>query len=219
MLQGQLAFVKEPFLRPFLEGNEALDSSVMVGFEGGLTPAQVETRLGILALEAMAGPILRGAREVLVLLPCNTLAPVSWALQKRFSATAGLEAMLEEAGAEASVARGGVLQLAADAARVRFPTVPEAVLMAAGQRGCHSVLPLGTQGIAATYPPTLPTPATRWSLYTALENRLAVLVSHSGNAGVTCSSAVALTSRALEDQDRQFFNSLVHEGSTYFISR
>lgn len=146
VLQGQVAYVKEPFLRPFQQSGKALDSSVLVGFDGGLAPADVETRLGILACEAMAGPLARGTREVLVLLPCNTLAPVSWALQERFSEPTRLQAMLREAGAGDET----LVELAA-AARIRFPTVPEAVLLSARQDQHDHVLPLGTLGIAGTY--------------------------------------------------------------------
>ena len=129
---GDLPFVKAPVLDGFAHRGEALDQRVLVGFPGGPDPREVEERLAVLAMEAMAGPLKRGVRRVTVLLPCNTLAPVSWALKERFAAVEEL------ASAVADV-------------ELTFPTVPEAVLTAAAARGGRTILPLGTQGIARLY--------------------------------------------------------------------
>jgi len=129
---GDLPFVKAPVLEGFSRRGEALDERVLVGFPGGPDPDEVEQRLAVLAMEAMAGPLQRGVRRVTVLLPCNTLAPVSWALQERF-------------------ASDPILGAALTGVDVSFPTVPEAVLADAAARGCRAVLPLGTHGIDQTY--------------------------------------------------------------------
>lgn len=131
-LVGDLPFVKARVLERFARSGEFLDGRVLVGFPGGPEPRDVQERLAVLALEAMTGPLKRGVRRVEVLLPCNTLAPVSWALQERFAA--------DEA-----------LARAVEGARLSFPTVPEAVLEAAKVAGGQAVLPLGTRGIDETY--------------------------------------------------------------------
>lgn len=129
---GDLPFVKAPVLRDFARRGTPLDDRVLVGFPGGPEPADVEQRLAVLALEAMAGPLQRGVRRVTVLLPCNTLAPVSWALEERFAADETIAAAV--AGVDLS-----------------FPTVPEAVIAEATAQGSRAVMPLGTHGIEETY--------------------------------------------------------------------
>ena len=130
-LIADLPYVKARFLAPY--GDRPLDDRVLVGFPGGPATADVTPRLGTLALEALRGPVERGGRQAVVLLPCNTLAPVSWALEERFSAP---EALAE---------------LADDPVSRAFPTVPGAVLNHVQREGGSSVLPLGTVGIADTY--------------------------------------------------------------------
>ncbi len=131
-LVGDLPFVKAPVLERFVRRGERLDERVLVGFPGGPDPRDVEERLAALAMEAMAGPLQRGVRRITVLLPCNTLAPVSWALRARFAA-------------DETLAR------AVESVQLSFPTVPEAVLEAARADGGEAVLPLGTHGIDETY--------------------------------------------------------------------
>ena len=71
-LVGDLPFTKAVAL----EGAAwPLDSRVLVGFPGGLAQDEVTPRLAVLMLEALRGPVARGATEALVLLPCNTLSP------------------------------------------------------------------------------------------------------------------------------------------------
>jgi hypothetical protein len=131
-LVGDLPFVKARVLERFVQRGERLDNRVLVGFPGGPAPEDVERRLAALAMEAMAGPLSRGVRRVTVLLPCNTLAPVSWALRERFASDEAL----------ARAVRG---------VQLSFPTVPEAVLEAANGGGGEVVLPMGTHGIDAVY--------------------------------------------------------------------
>ncbi len=131
-LVGDLPFVKAPVLERFVRRGERLDERVLVGFPGGPEPADVQERLAVLAMEAMAGPLQRGVRRVTVLLPCNTLAPVSWALGERFAA-------------DETLAR------AVEGVHLSFPTVPEAVLEVTRADGGTAVLPLGTRGIDVTY--------------------------------------------------------------------
>jgi hypothetical protein len=130
-LVGDLPFVKEPFLGD--RGGRALDQRVLVGFPGGPSTADVAPRLGDLALEALAGPLRRGVRRAVVLLPCNTLAPVSWALEQRFEDPRQLAPFSTEP------------------VQLTFPTVPGAVFDRVERQGALALLPLGTMGIARTY--------------------------------------------------------------------
>ena len=146
-LVGDLPFVKQRVLRRF--GDGALDERVLVGFPGGPTPREVESRLSATAAEAAAGPVGRGVRRVQVLLPCNTLAPVSWAMEKRFSQVETLLDALRRSGLgdhAAAVARTLVEQV-----QPTFPSVLDAVLREAERRHCSVLLPLGTVGIAEVY--------------------------------------------------------------------
>ncbi len=148
-LVGDLPFAKERFLAPYRASGRPLDDRVLVGFEGGPAPADVEIPLAALALEAMRGPVERGRRQVAVLLPCNTLAPVSWALRDRFDDPVGLSAALEDAGLPRGLVRFAAEQL--PRIRLTFPTVPGLVIREALEDGAGHLLPLGTRDIAHTY--------------------------------------------------------------------
>jgi len=147
---GDLPFTKGPQLDALRASGEPVDEKVLVGFPGGPSPGEVADRLGILVLEALAGPLARGARRAVVALPCNTLAPVSWALERAFEDRGSLEEMLDRAGV---AGRGDLLDIAAAASdlALSLPTVPSAVFAAAAERGASAVLPLGTVGIVQTY--------------------------------------------------------------------
>lgn len=149
-LVGDLPFVKERVLEPFRRSERTLDDRVLVGFDGGPAPRVVAARLGILVLEALAGPVARGAEQAVIALPCNTLAPVSWALDCHFTDRGGVAALLDEVGGDARPRLERDAMAVADLL-LEFPTVPTAALAAAGARGADVVLPLGTPGIAETY--------------------------------------------------------------------
>jgi len=146
-LVGDLPFVKERVLGGL--GAVPLDERVLVGFPGGPTPADVEERLSATAVEAASGPLGRGVRHVLVLLPCNTLAPVSWAMAERFTEVGALTDALGDSGLGGRAA--ALARTLVDDVRPRFPTVPEAVVGEAVRRGSSALLPLGTEGIAGVY--------------------------------------------------------------------
>jgi hypothetical protein len=149
-LSGDLPFVKAPHLARFRAG-APLDERVLVGFEGGLAPADVTDRIGVLALEALAGPVRRGLRRALVLLPCNTLAPVAWGLEERFDSTAGLTKMAQRADRPLSLEEIALVEQIVGAVELSFPTVPGAVIEAVAATGDASLVPLGTIGIGETY--------------------------------------------------------------------
>jgi hypothetical protein len=148
VLTGDLPFVKE---RALLDaGDGPLDETLLVGFKGGVTLDEVVPRLGMLALEAMLGPVIRGMYDIMVLLPCNTLAPASQALEEAFVSVEGVTLLLESGGLEIP----SWFELLAkhwDLLSFRFPTVPEAVHKWAGDSGYNAILPLGTLGIDAKY--------------------------------------------------------------------
>lgn len=150
-LVGDLPFAKAPALAAARAGAGLLDERVLVGFPGGLSLADVIPRLGALALEAMAGPLQRDIRQVMVLLPCNTLAPASWQLEERFADPARLHAMLQEAGLDPSAALLSTIERLGAGVELSFPTVPEAVVRHAAHSGASTLLPLGTTDIAALY--------------------------------------------------------------------
>ena len=127
-LSGDLHFAKGPVLEGFRRRAALFDPRVLVGFEGGLALEAVVDRLGVLALEAMAGPVRRGIREVMVLLPCNTLAPASWALEQRFADPQGITEMVRQAGLPLDGELEALARRLAEEVEIIFPTVPGAVL-------------------------------------------------------------------------------------------
>jgi len=152
VLTGDLRFVKEPLLASYRARRAALDDRILVGFDGGPTAEEAAPRIGVLLLEALVGPLERGFEEVEVLLPCNTLAPASRWLERRFDeGEAGLARLLSEAGVSG---RRDLLALAeplGGKVTVRFPSVPAAAMAAAERTGGDAVLPLGTAGVPAEY--------------------------------------------------------------------
>lgn len=144
---GDLRFVKEPWLAVYARSCRPFDERVLVGFPGGPPMQEVIPRIGRLVVEALAGPVLRGAQRAVVALPCNTLAPVSWALRDAFASHAGLVSLLESTSSPLSPIVDAVLELE----DVAFPTVPEAVLQGCRREGVEVVVPLGTPGIVKTY--------------------------------------------------------------------
>lgn len=151
-LVGDLHFVKEPTLGRYRLEGRSFDDGVLVGFPGGVELQSVVVRLGVLALEAMAGPLRRGIRRAHVYLPCNTLAPVSWALEQRFATADALQEMVREAGLEIWDGLEALIErLTTGEVRLRFPTVPGAVIEEAKRQGAERVVPLGTMDIAAVY--------------------------------------------------------------------
>lgn len=147
---GDLPFAKRPQLEAHRRDGQLLDEGVLIGFPGGPAPEQVADRLGVLLLEALAGPMARGATRAVVALPCNTLAPVSWALDCLFVDGASLRKMLVRAGAGDRADLRAIADAAASLT-LGFPTVPAAVLSAASRDGATAVLPMGTVNIVETY--------------------------------------------------------------------
>ncbi len=145
-LVGDLPFAKEERLRDYWRAGRRLDDRVLVGFPGGPTPEEVAPRLGVLLLEALAGPAARGATRAVVALPCNTLAPVSWALERAFGDEDSLARMIAAAGAGTDAAFRAVAGMA-----LRFPTVPAAALAEVRRTGGSVALPLGTMDIVDVY--------------------------------------------------------------------
>ena len=150
-LRGEVRHVKEPFIAAFRDAGKPLDTSVKVGFSGGLQPKDIEARLGHLCLEAMRGPVMRGVRRVKVLLPSDSLAQVNWSLAKRFSTVDGVMDLLEEAGAPPDPARKDLCARLIDEVDLAFPTVPEAVVQTAAAEGHSILLALGTRRIRKIY--------------------------------------------------------------------
>lgn len=146
---GDLRFIKAPWLAPYLADGRPFDDRVLVGFPGGPPMQDVVCRIGVLVIEALAGPARRGHDRAIVALPCNTLAPVAWALKHAFSSRELLVSLVEDAG----YAPAGLDTVAKrmTGGRVTFPTVPEAVLWQCGLDGAGTVLPLGTPGIVEAY--------------------------------------------------------------------
>jgi hypothetical protein len=149
-LSGDLPYVKAPHLARYRAG-APLDERVLVGFEGGLTPADVTDRIGVLVLEALAGPVRRGLLRALVLLPCNTLAPVSWGLQERFASAEAISEMAGRARRPLSPEELGLAKLIVEEVELFFPTVPGSVIAKTATSGGQLLAPLGTVGIVETY--------------------------------------------------------------------
>ncbi len=149
-LVGDLPYVKHPWLDLYIREGKPLDEAILVGFPGGPTPRQVQARLGALALEAMRGPVERGCRRVLVLLPCNTLAPVSWGLSDSFASADSVRQMLDDANWPTDPSTPALIERLATL-ELSFPTVPEAVIRRARRDGGTHLLPMGTEEIEATY--------------------------------------------------------------------
>ena len=150
-VRGEVRHVKEPFLTAYKAEQRLLDNAVKVGFAGGLRPDQIEARLGQLCLEAMRGPVARGVQTVQVLLPSDSLAPVSWSLAQRFSTEEGIKALLEEVGAPGDSLRDELCHRLVNEVDLTFPTVPEAVAQTAAAEGHTILLALGTRRIRKIY--------------------------------------------------------------------
>jgi hypothetical protein len=148
VLTGDLPFVKERALSKVEDG--LLNETLLVGFEGGVPLEEVIPSLGMLALEAIVGPVLRGMNDIIVLLPCNTLAPASHALEEAFVSAREVSLLLQSGGLEIP-SWFDLLAGCWGSLRFQFPTVPEAVLKWAGDSGYDAILPLGTLGISEKY--------------------------------------------------------------------
>jgi len=146
---GELPFIKAPWLAGYHEDRRLFDDRVLVGFPGGPPVEEIVARVAVLVVESLAGPAARGCGRAIVALPCNTLAPVSWALRDAFRSRSTLGAMLDEAGGAPPGFDVVARRLAGT--RVAFPTVPEAVLARCEREGDQVILPLGTPGIARVY--------------------------------------------------------------------
>jgi len=150
-LVGDLPFVKAPWLAPFRDNLTPLDDRILVGFPGGVPLSEVVPRLGALALEAMAGPVRRGVEEVLVLMPCNTLAPAAWALEPALDDPPQLRRMLGEADLGDRTDLTELVERVAVWVATACPTVPQMAVRAVAGAGAPALLPLGTEGIAEVY--------------------------------------------------------------------
>jgi predicted nuclease with RNAse H fold len=167
-LVGDLPFVKSRWLASYVSEDRLFDDRVLVGFSGGPRHEDVVAPIGALIVEALAGPASRGCTRAVVALPCNTLAPVSWALEEAFSSRERLESLCADCS-DAVVGMDAVVNRMVG--RVGFPTVPEGVLWHC-RRSCSSkVLPLGTPGVVEIYrrtaadtgePVTIVSPDTTW---------------------------------------------------------
>lgn len=127
-LVGDLPFLKKAALSAFRSTGTSLTPQVLVGFERGLIPDDVAKQCAVLALEALSGPVSRGCREALVMVPCNTLSPV----QATIRATLASDQALSET-------------------EVTCPTVADAVLRKVSADGPCDLLVLGTMGIEHVY--------------------------------------------------------------------
>lgn len=151
-LIGDLQFTKREALANYQSSGRWFDEEVLVGFPKGPSPESVTTRLGVLALEGLDGPLRRGVRRACVFLPCNTLAPVSWALEERFSTEKGILELLADAGLEPWRGCHELIEtIVDDNLELSFPTVPDAVIAEARRRDIDRVAPLGTTGIVDVY--------------------------------------------------------------------
>jgi hypothetical protein len=148
---GDLRFIKEPWLASYVADERPFDDRVLVGFEGGPPLEEVVPRIGALVVEALAGPTARRSEQAVVTLPCNTLAPASWALEQSLSSPEGIRALARTAGYHPV----GLDEVAERlAGQVLFPTVPQAVLWRCERSRAKFVLPLGTPGIVDVYAQT-----------------------------------------------------------------
>ncbi len=149
---GDLPFVKAPILGAFRRDGRSLDAGVLVGFPGGPSLESVILPIGVLVLEALAGPSRRGLERAIVLLPCNTLAPVSWALAEQLSTLEGVHDLVVEAGLEPWPGLDALAErIGSGSLEVTCPTVPGAVLRRAEKVGARAVVPWGTESIAEVY--------------------------------------------------------------------
>ena len=149
-LVGELRFIKAPWISVYEDSGRSFDDGILVGFAGGLSTDDVVARIGSVVIEALAGPAARGHARAIVALPCNTLAPISWALRDAFCRWGDLEKLVAASGYVPPgldrVAEGLV-----GPDKVLFPTVPEAVMLKVSGDGARVVLPLGTPGIVQVY--------------------------------------------------------------------
>lgn len=148
---GDLSFAKGPHLAMYRNKNRALDDRILVGFPHGINQNEIIPRMGALVLHSMWGAVSRGIRRVLVLNPCNTLAPTSWALEERFAKADSILEMLSESGLEGGKNEEYLVQQIVDQVELSFPTVPEAVIRTVEEQGRNVFMPLGTIDIVETY--------------------------------------------------------------------
>ncbi len=148
---GDLPFVKAPALDDVDWATTVFDERVLVGFPGGPTALDVAPRLGALALEAMVGPALRSEGPVLLLIPCNTLAPASWWIANQLTLPEAAVAMFRAGGGSTRLLPVIEEVASALAPRVRTITPPEGALREAHRLGATSVTPLGTDHIDEIY--------------------------------------------------------------------
>jgi hypothetical protein len=148
-LLGDLPFIKQSGLRTRQTG--LLDDRILIGFPGGITINDVLPRVGLLIFHALWGPSQRDIRNVWVMFPCNTLAPLCWELEKIFHSPEDILEMVAAAGCGIGDAERILADKIVERIQPVFPTIPEAVIEYVWACEKSALIPLGTLDIVQTY--------------------------------------------------------------------
>jgi hypothetical protein len=148
-LLGDLPFIKQNGLLTRRTG--LLDDRILIGFPGGITLNDVLPRVGLLIFHALWGPAQRDIRNVWVMFPCNTLAPLCWELEKIFHSPEDILEMVAAAGCGIGDSERILADRIVERIQPVFPTIPEAVIEHVWAGKKSALIPLGTLDIGKTY--------------------------------------------------------------------
>jgi aspartate/glutamate racemase len=144
-----LSFIKAPFLKG--RSQQLLDDRVLVGFPQGIPAKALQAQVAVLVLQALMNASERGIQDVLVLFPCNTMAPICWDLASAFGDLQNIIELIDATDFDLSKERQQKVAHLISNMRLTFPTPPEAVIEYAVNRHLETILPLGTIGIVDVF--------------------------------------------------------------------
>lgn len=148
-LLGDLPFIKQYGLRSHRTG--LLDDRILIGFPGGITLKDILPQVALLIFHALWGPAKRDIRNVWVMFPCNTLAPLCWELEKIFQTPEDILEMVSSAGCGIGDSERFLADRIVERIQPVFPTIPEAVIEYVWACKKSALIPLGTLDICKTY--------------------------------------------------------------------
>jgi hypothetical protein len=150
-LVGHLPFIKDPYLDKFREDSRHLDDSILSGFPGGPSPEFLACRIGYLVFLELIQALRLRISNVIIALPCNTLAPVSWLLQHGFGSPESLLHLFDDLPFPLENHEHEQIERILASMNLSFPTVPSMVLKNLALQNVNDILLLGTLGIRSVY--------------------------------------------------------------------
>jgi len=204
-LIGDIAYIKQPQIDEY-RGRGILDSGILLGMSGESIPASVKERLTQCIKEQAMYALSRGYRWIRVVIPCNTLSPISRGLEVDLRATIGSAKLI--AGGLNTGARtsdDGVHKV--DDIRFHAWTVPQTVLHAIQRKEAlpTDLLVLGTSTAVSTYREELaqmePRPAIKILELTAEEQEVvneAIIAAIDGDRGEIDRSRMDILNKIIE---------------------